>query len=106
MPTPGPFGRRVRRWRKNRADERLFRHLASVFELESREEEILIAVADVNQTVRLSEVFVRPSLLQKNPEPGEFDDREVVQLRNRIFGGSPQDEAPVSSAPEAGEPSP
>ena len=76
--------RRLTRWRRGRADQRLYRHLGQTHRLGSEELELLTALADHHRLVRLSEIFVRPGLFNGSPDPSRWGPREVRALRDRI----------------------
>ncbi|MEM7164327.1 MAG: hypothetical protein AAF581_02630 [Planctomycetota bacterium] len=82
------LGKRLRQWRRTRADERLFHHLSELFELEARDEDVLISLADEHRLVRISEIFVRPSLWQSSPDPRNYSDAEIGKLHTRVFGSN------------------
>ena len=95
MATNRPFSKRLRSWRRARADQRLFRHLAAVHRLDPADMELLAAVADQHQLVRLAEIFVRPSLLATNPDPQRWADAQLATLRARIgTAGEPAPRGP------------
>lgn len=87
MNAGGPLERRLRNWRQARADERLFRHLGAIHDLDRRQLELLIALADHHRLVRISEIFVRPSLLGTNPDPEEWSDAELAAVQRRVVDG-------------------
>ena len=93
------LAKRVRQWRRTRADERLFKHLAELFKLERRDEDVLIGLADEHKLVRISEVFVRPSLWKKSPDPRSYPDKEMTALRQRVFGGQAQPSSGAAAHP-------
>ena len=96
MPQPNPLVRRLRNWQSQRADEKLFRQLARVHELGPEDMEQLVAIADHYRLVRLSEVFVRPSLLQGTNLPNGPTLIDRQRLSRKIFGELP---APMTTPP-------
>lgn len=81
----GTLGKRFRTWQKQRADGRLFQHLCQLRELDKSDVDLLTALAERHGLVRLSEVFVRPSLFAGKPE-APSDGSRLEQLRLRLFG--------------------
>ena len=81
------FSKRLTKWRRARADERLFRHLAAVHRLDPRDLELLTALADQHHLVRVAEIFVRPSLFEENPDPRRWSDSQLEEIRQRIYDG-------------------
>lgn len=85
----GVFSKKMRQWRRMRTDERLFKHLSELFQLEARDEDVLIAIADHHKLVRISEVFVRPQLWAQTPALKDLDEAEMADLHRRVFGEQP-----------------
>ncbi|MGE3166108.1 MAG: hypothetical protein AB7O52_14470 [Planctomycetota bacterium] len=85
MNEPGPITRRIQAWQRQRADSRLFRHLAHALELDLDDQELLVAIADQHQLVRTSEVFLRPTLFAQSPLPDRWSDARLAALRQRLF---------------------
>ncbi len=88
MAAQTPIGKRFERWQRSRADERLFRHLAEVHGLDDDDIELLASIADHQRLVRISEIFLRPSLFSVNPDAERWPARDLVRIRQRIFEGS------------------
>ena len=86
MAKENPLVRRLRDWQSHRADEKLFRHLARTHELDSDEIEQLVAIADHFRLVRLSEIFLRPSLLRGHSVTEGPSLLQQRQLAKKIFG--------------------
>ena len=87
MAKDNALDRFLNRWKQNRDDTRLFQHLAEVHELDRSQQELLAAIAERENVVRLSEIFVRPALVERSPDPSRWPAPEVKRLRKRLFGG-------------------
>ena len=74
---------------KSRADERLFRHLGKAHHLSNRELELLTALADEHELVRLSEIFVRPSLIDTSPDDKRWTLDQVATLHHKLTVAGP-----------------
>jgi len=90
---PFEFERTMKTWRRRRADYRLFRELCDAHQLASRQRHLLTALADRYRLVRLSEIFVRPSLYITSPDRGTWSNAEIRDLKSLLF-------APAGTAPE------
>ena len=80
------FEKQIRDWKRHRADQRLFRHLASIHQIEAEQLKLLNAIAEEARLVRVSEVFVRPDLFDRNPDRSQFTDRQLARLRKQVIG--------------------
>lgn len=85
MGEPGPITRRLLAWQRQRSDLRLFRHLARHLDVDADEQQLLVAIADRHGLVRVSEIFLRPSLVTHSPEPTRWTHARVGDLRRRLF---------------------
>lgn len=75
---------------KSRADEKLFRHLVEAHGLDGDGAELLTALADEHELVRISEIFLRPSLVDASPDAKRWSADDVARLRRRVgFPESP-----------------
>ena len=97
MAVEGPLEKRLQKWRKVRADVRLFRHLSRIHDLTTEDMEILTALADHHRLVRLSEIFVRPGLFEDSPDPQRWDFACVQELRRRLTEGTEEAETSEES---------
>ena len=87
MAKDNALDRFLNRWKQNRDDVRLFQHLADVHEPDPAQQELLGAIAERESVVRLSEIFVRPALVERSPDPSRWPAPEVKRLRQRLFEG-------------------
>lgn len=74
-----------KKWNRDRNDRRLFRFLADLHHLSPRERKLLLAIGSAGRVLRTSEVFVRPSLFARSPEPKTWPHFEVAQLHTKLF---------------------
>ncbi len=72
-------------WRRRRSDEKLFRQLCDAHQLRAEQRRLLGALADRYRLVRISEIFVRPSLFTASPDRGSWSDQKVSELRDILF---------------------
>ena len=89
----------LRKWRGQRADSQLFRALARAHGLSRVERQVLVHLADGEQLVRTSEVFVRPSLFESSADARRIPVETLEKLAQRLFGELPA-EARVESPKE------
>lgn len=76
----------LRRWQRERDDRRLFRYLCDLHRLAPRERKLLTALGEQGRVLRESEIFVRPALFARSPEPKTWPHHEVAQLHAKLFG--------------------
>lgn len=76
----------LRRWQRERDDRRLFRYLCDLHRLAPRERKLLLALGEQGRVLRDSEIFVRPALFARSPEPKTWPHHEVAQLHAKLFG--------------------
>ncbi len=84
----GAIQRRVNQWRRNRSDYKLFQHLSEVHELTSKQKDILVSIANRHKLVRISEIFVRPSLFALSPNLKKYSNEELMELCKLLIGPS------------------
>ncbi|MFN0059127.1 MAG: hypothetical protein ACKVX7_11765 [Planctomycetota bacterium] len=89
--------RMVRTWRNHRADRALFDRLCVAHGLDAEDRELLIDLADHHGLVRMSQVFMRPSLFRGNVGTGRESTERLTKLRERLFV------EPAQSAPSAAD---
>ena len=81
-----PGARRRREKEREKQDSALFDHLAQVHRLSEEDQDLLTAIAAEREFSRRSDMFVRPSLIERTPDPDRWSPAQVRRVAETLAG--------------------
>ena len=88
-PKETPAARRKRERDRARQDDALFQHLGALHRLEEEDFDLLTAIAAKAGFTRKSDVFVRPSVIERSPDLERWSSARTKRLRTVLEGAPP-----------------